>query len=53
MNGEVIVVRPDLAPKFDKTHSVRIREAIGKVEDLAEREPRMEDQMQGYLLRTK
>ena len=55
MNGEVIVVRPDLAPTHDKTQTARVNAAIAKVQQqlTAVSEPEIEDKMQDYLLKTK
>ena len=39
MNGEVIVVRSDLAQTFDKSQTARVNQAIEKVEQMALKEP--------------
>ena len=46
MNGEVRVVRSDLASTFDKTQTKRIEGAVSKVISLAEKNPEIEQIME-------
>ena len=46
LNGEVRVVRSDLASTYDKTQTKRIEGAVSKVISLAEKNPDMEQMME-------